>query len=33
MWKDILAVDTVNATDDFFNLGGHSLKLGQLIIK
>ncbi|WP_291286915.1 non-ribosomal peptide synthetase [Flavobacterium sp.] len=33
IWKDILAVDTINATDDFFTLGGHSLKLGQLINK
>jgi NRPS condensation-like uncharacterized protein/acyl carrier protein len=33
IWKDILAVETISATDDFFNLGGHSLKLGQLINK
>ncbi|MDL2144169.1 amino acid adenylation domain-containing protein [Flavobacterium tructae] len=33
IWKDILAVETISAADDFFNLGGHSLKLGQLINK
>jgi amino acid adenylation domain-containing protein len=33
IWKDVLGIETVSSGDDFFNLGGHSLKLGQLINK
>lgn len=33
IWKDVLGLDTISAEDDFFSLGGHSLKLGQLINK
>lgn len=30
IWKKILMIDHVRLTDDFFNLGGHSLKLIRL---
>lgn len=33
IWKDVLGIETVSSGDDFFTLGGHSLKLGQLINK
>lgn len=31
IWKDLLGVDTVNPSDNFFNLGGHSL-MGTMMI-
>lgn len=31
IWKDILGVETVKMEDNFFALGGHSLKLFELI--
>jgi len=33
IWKDILGIELISSDDDFFGLGGHSLKLGQLINK
>lgn len=33
IWEDVLGVENISAIDDFFNLGGHSIKLGQLINK
>jgi amino acid adenylation domain-containing protein len=33
IWKDALAVDRVNATDSFFQLGGHSLKAAVVMIR
>ena len=33
IWKDVLGVETISSADDFFSLGGHSIKLGQLINK
>ena len=33
IWEDVLGVGNISAVDDFFDLGGHSLKLGQLINK
>lgn len=31
IWKDVLRVKRVGATDDFFDLGGHSLLLAKLL--
>jgi amino acid adenylation domain-containing protein len=31
IWKNILQVESVSVTDDFFNLGGHSLLLARLV--
>ncbi|GIG67357.1 non-ribosomal peptide synthetase [Phytomonospora endophytica] len=30
VWKDVLGLDDVGVTDNFFDLGGHSLLLGRL---
>lgn len=31
LWKDILGIPTCSVTDNFFKLGGHSLKITQLV--
>ncbi|RBL91143.1 non-ribosomal peptide synthetase [Chitinophaga flava] len=31
IWQDLLGVSHISATDNFFQLGGHSLKVGQFI--
>ena len=31
VWKNILQVESISATDDFFNLGGHSLLFARLV--
>ncbi|MCP3738293.1 amino acid adenylation domain-containing protein [Rossellomorea sp. BNER] len=31
IWKDVLTIDSINVTDDFFQIGGHSLKAIQLM--
>ncbi|MDG4771972.1 non-ribosomal peptide synthetase [Solwaraspora sp. WMMD792] len=31
IWADVLAVDTVDVDDDFFGIGGSSLRAGELI--
>ncbi|WP_440069314.1 amino acid adenylation domain-containing protein [Tenacibaculum discolor] len=31
IWKDVLEKDSISITDDFFDLGGHSLKVTRLI--
>ena len=31
VWKNVLQIDSVSATDDFFNLGGHSLLFARLV--
>jgi amino acid adenylation domain-containing protein len=33
LWKDLLGVETVGIHDSFFDLGGHSLKAGQLVLR
>ncbi|OAI22284.1 amino acid adenylation domain-containing protein [Methylomonas koyamae] len=33
LWQEILGVDTVGATDDFFALGGHSLSATRLMAR
>jgi amino acid adenylation domain-containing protein len=31
IWRELLDIEQISATDDFFQLGGHSLKVGQFI--
>jgi amino acid adenylation domain-containing protein len=31
VWRDVLAIDTVDVLTDFFELGGHSLRANQVI--
>ena len=31
VWKDVLQIESVGVTDDFFNLGGHSLLFARLV--
>ncbi len=31
IWKTVLGIDTISVDDDFFDLGGHSLKAMQLV--
>ncbi len=31
IWEDLLQQENIGVTDDFFDLGGHSLKAGQLV--
>ncbi|MGN8069356.1 amino acid adenylation domain-containing protein [Mucilaginibacter sp. 22184] len=31
IWQELLAVEQISTTDDFFQLGGHSLKVGRFI--
>lgn len=31
IWQTVLGVDKIGITDNFFDLGGHSLKVGQVI--
>jgi amino acid adenylation domain-containing protein len=33
LWQDLLGVETVGIHDSFFDLGGHSLKAGQLVLR
>jgi amino acid adenylation domain-containing protein len=33
IWKDLLGVERVGIHDSFFDLGGHSLKAGQLVLR
>src|SRR5579871_419673 len=33
MWKEVLRHDSVNATSNFFNLGGYSLSAAKLLLK
>jgi acyl carrier protein len=33
LWEDVLKVDRISVEDDFFALGGHSLKLTQLVAR
>lgn len=33
VWREVLAVDTISRTDDFFALGGDSIKAIQLVAK
>jgi len=33
IWRDILGIDEISVIDDFFNLGGHSLKAMMIIHK
>ncbi|MFK7786295.1 MAG: amino acid adenylation domain-containing protein, partial [Crocinitomicaceae bacterium] len=33
MWQELLQLDTIGTQDDFFVLGGHSLRATQLIIR
>jgi acyl carrier protein len=33
LWEDSLGLETVGIHDDFFDLGGHSLLLGQIVSK
>ncbi|MFI8370088.1 phosphopantetheine-binding protein [Streptomyces sp. NPDC085466] len=33
IWRDVLAVETIEPTDDFFALGGHSLLGSQVLAR
>ncbi|KAF0646855.1 MULTISPECIES: phosphopantetheine-binding protein [Streptomyces] len=33
IWRDVLAVETIEPTDDFFELGGHSLLGSQVLAR
>ncbi|HOW71236.1 MAG TPA: thioesterase domain-containing protein, partial [Phycisphaerae bacterium] len=33
LWEELLSVQPIGVTDDFFQLGGHSLKLAQLVAR
>jgi len=33
IWKDVLAVDEIEPTDNFFDLGGHSLNATQIVAR
>ncbi|AKD53906.1 hybrid non-ribosomal peptide synthetase/type I polyketide synthase [Spirosoma radiotolerans] len=33
LWEEVLAINAISVTDNFFEIGGHSLKASQLIFK
>jgi acyl carrier protein len=33
LWSDLLVVEGIGVRDSFFDLGGHSLKAGQLVLR
>ncbi|MBC3787161.1 non-ribosomal peptide synthetase/type I polyketide synthase [Spirosoma utsteinense] len=33
LWKDVLGTNAISVTDNFFEIGGHSLKASQLLFK
>jgi nonribosomal peptide synthetase MxcG len=33
MWKSLLGVEVINSDDNFFNLGGDSLQLVEMVVR